>query len=70
MRGGSCEVFGGNGVERQKFRIADSYAKSLLSAFGGKRRAELAGTAAHYAMFASGIIARSAYHWQTWMKAC
>jgi hypothetical protein len=23
-----------------------------------------------YAMFASGIIARSAYHWQTWVEAC
>jgi len=23
-----------------------------------------------YAMFASGIIARSAYHWQIWVEAC
>ena len=23
-----------------------------------------------YAMFASGIIARSAYHWQIWAEAC
>jgi hypothetical protein len=33
------------------------------------RKAILANVPA-YAMFASGIIARSAYHWQIWAKAC
>ena len=30
----------------------------------------MADNVSEYAMFASGIIARSAYHWQIWAKAC
>ena len=33
-------------------------------------RSEILRNVPAYAMFASGIIARSAYHWQIWVEAC
>jgi len=35
-----------------------------------KRKTCISHNVPAYAMFASGIIARSAYHWQIWVEAC
>ncbi|MBU1131132.1 hypothetical protein KJ840_03300, partial [Patescibacteria group bacterium] len=35
-----------------------------------KKKRNISANVPAYAMFASGIIARSAYHWQIWVEAC
>jgi len=35
-----------------------------------KRKTDISANVCAYAMFANGIIARSAYHWQTSVEAC
>jgi len=35
-----------------------------------EKKRDISANVPAYAMFVSGIIARSAYHWQIWVEAC